>query len=256
MKIRSLSIQKNRRYLLAFIFVMLMNLSLSIILLRVSFGQTKVADFSNQPDVKVKLLEQKDCPLQITFINVDNSSLSNQTINYSLQNLSNKSIRAYTLIGNAKNDGKIITVSFTTELFEPNKYEFNNLFLERETIKKNSSATLSVDYIEFEDGSSWGADSQGQSKEIAGEREGRKAAIKELKESIKRQNSTDVLMNLLKQDIKKINVSVPNTKESDQWKKGYRLGYKAVISVLQDLDKSEDANLHLKKLDEMEKIAN
>lgn len=248
---------RSKKFLLPFIFVMVLNTFLAVVLLRVSFAQTQNNDFSSQHPVKVETLRQKGCPLKIMIVNVDNSGLSYQNINYSLQNLSDKPIRAYTLLGDGKGNGKIITNFLSVELFQPNKNEFDSFPVERETIKENETVFLSIDYVEFADGSSWGSDSQGKSKEIAGQREGAKAAIQQLKNSIKNQkpNSENPVASLLTKDIQEISVDVPNTDQSDEWKKGFRRGYKTVIFVLQREREQGTANL-TKKLDEMEKIAN
>jgi hypothetical protein len=245
-----------KTYLLGFVFVMLLNICLTVFLLQNVWGQTSNGNLKNQSPVKVKILEQKDCPLQITVINVDNSALSAQNIVYSLQNISNKPIRAYTLLGDGKNDGKVVTNSFVTRLFQPDGYEYDNFFVESE-IAKEGTIFLSIDYVEFEDGSFWGKDREKKSKEIAGEFEGRKAAVKHLKDLIKNQNANgeNGIKAFLQQDIKEINVDVPNTNQPDEWKRGFRGGYKAVISVLQRIREQEIENL-AKKLDEMEKFAN
>ncbi|HEX8737986.1 MAG TPA: hypothetical protein VF721_21820 [Pyrinomonadaceae bacterium] len=251
-----LSAFEGKKYLFLFIFIMALNISLTVFLIRVSFGQSQKADFSSQPPVKVKILEQKDCPIQITVINVDNSALSAQNIVYSLQNISNKPIRAYTLLGNGKNDGKVVTNSFAIKLFQPSEYEYDDFFVERE-IAKEGTIFLSIDYVEFEDGSSWGKDREKKSKEIAGEREGRKAAIRHLKDLIKNQNANgeNGIKTFLKQDVKEISVDVPDTNQPDEWKRGFRGGYKGVISILQRIKEQEIESL-AKKLDEMEKFAN
>lgn len=248
---------KSNRFLLLFGFVMILNIIMTVVLLRASYGQTQKDDYSSQQPVKVEVMEQKDCPLRIMVVNVDNSNLSFQIIAYSLENISDKPISAYVLLGDGKNNGKIITNLFTTKLFQTGKYEFSDFFVERETIKENEAVFLSIDYVEFSDGSSWGSDSQGKSEEIAGQREGVKTAIKQLKDSIKNQSASNAknTKNLLEKDIKEIEVDMPNTNQSDEWKKGFRSGYKGIISTLQREREQKSENL-IKKLDEMEKIAN
>lgn len=248
---------KSKKYFLLFILVMLINTLLTVSLLRVSFSQTKKDDFSSQRAVKAAVMEQKDSPLRITIVNVDNSPLSYQVIISSLQNVSNKPIRAYTLLGDgSKSSGKVITSSFTTELLQAGQSVINSFDLERQSIKEGETVLLSIDYVEFEDGSSWGNDNQRKSKALAGEREGRKVAIKQLKDLLKNQNlsSASDITNLLK-DLEEITVYVPDVNQSDEWKRGFRLGYKSVVSILQGIEGKKIEKL-TQKLDEMEKIAN
>lgn len=248
---------ENRKYLFLFIFIMALNVSLTVVLINVSFGQSQKADFSSQPPIKVKIAEQKDCPLQITLVNVDNFALTHQTVNFNIQNIANKNVRAITILGDSENSGKIVTTSFATKLFQINEMISSDIPIEREMIKENNLLILSIDYVEFEDGSFWGKDSQRKSKEIAGEREGRRAAVRHLKDLIKNQNADggNGIKTFLKQDIKEISVDVPDTNQPDEWKRGFRGGYKTVISILQRIREQEIENL-TKKLDEMEELAN
>lgn len=248
------NILKSKKFLLLFIFVMALNVFLAVVLLRETFAQKQNREFVFNTPIKVQAIFQKDCPLQIMVINVDNSNQDSQTVNYRLQNLSNKPIRAYTLLSDERN-GQIITNSFTTELLQVGKHQFSSFLVKQE--KEDETISLSIDYIEFADGSSWGIDKEETSKEIAGEREGRIAAIKQLKDSIKNQNMTSSYngKNLLEQDVRELSIDIPKTNQSDKWKAGFRGGYKAVISLVQMSNIKETQTL-MQKLDEMEKVAN
>ena len=247
---------KSKRFLLLLVFVMLLNVTLTVVLLRASFGQTQRDDYSKQQLVNVEVGKQKGCPLRIMVINVDNSGLSFQNIAYSLQNISGKAIRAYTVLGDGKSNGKVVTRFYTTDLLQSGKYEFNDFPVERATIQEDEEIALSVDYVKFADGSSWGTDSQKKSKELDGQGEGVKFAISQIKNLIKgqdRKTANDV-ESLLNQDIRDISIEAPDTTQSEEWKQGFRRGYKAVVSVLQDEREQKTENL-IKKLDEMEKLS-
>lgn len=247
---------KSKKYLLLFILVMVINILLTVSLLRVSFSQIRKDDFSSQRPIKAVVIEQKDNPLRITVINVDNSPLSYQEVICSLQNVSNKPIRSYTLLGESKGSGKIITGFFATRLLQTGESKTDTIPLERRGIKEGEAVLLSIDYVEFEDGSFWGNDSRGKSKALAGQREGTKASIRELKALIKNQNVSKAnnVTNLLR-DLENVMVDVPDANQSDEWKRGFRLGYKSVISILQGIEGQNIENL-AKKLDEMEKLLN
>jgi hypothetical protein len=244
---------ENRKYLFLFIFVMALNVSLTAVLINVSFGQSQKADFSSQPPIKVKIEEQKDCPLQITVVNVDNFALTHQTVNFNIQNIANKNVRAITVLGNSGNSGKILTTSFATKLFQINEMISSDIPIEREMIKENNLLTLSIDYVEFEDGSSWGVDTQRKSENFAGERSGRLAAIKQIREFIKTQNLED-LTNFLEQEITQIKVPMPDLNQSKEWQKGFQGGYKAVISIFKRLKEQKEKDFSA-RLDELEKLA-
>lgn len=247
---------KNKKYLFLFVLVMILNVVLAGILLRSSMGQTKT-DFSSQKPVKVEVVEQKDSPLRITVVDVDNSGAIHQEIICSLQNVSGKSMRGYVLLADGQKSnkgGKIITSFFAAKLFPANGSEVDSVPIERMNITEDETFLLSIDYVEFTDGSSWGTDSAGKSKEIAGERAGIRAALDHLKNLLKSQNANDIA-NYLKQDIVDFPVTAPDVNKPDEWQRGFRLGYKTVISTLQRLPDQKIENFS-KKLDEIEKIAN
>lgn len=240
-------------YWVAFVCLMLLNVLLAFILWHSVLAQTSDDIIRDQPPVVAEVIKQKDCPLSITVINVDNSALSFQRVDFVLQNTGNKSIRAYVLLGQAKTTGKINTNSFATKLLQTGEFHNDEVFMERKAIKESGRLFLSLDYVEFEDGSSWGADSQGFSKNIAGERAGRLAAIRKTKDLITSRNLTD-LTNLLNQNVAEMTVNVPESTMSDGWQKGYRTGYKGVFSILQ---RSKEGGIEAlsTKLDEIEKFA-
>lgn len=246
---------KSKKYFLLFVLVMLINILLTFSLIHVSFGQTKKDDFSFQQPIKTAVMEQKDSPLRIIVVSVDSSPVSYQDIVFSLQNVTDKPVRAYTLIGNGKKgSGKIITNYSVANRFLAGESVIKNLDIERSEITDGEVILLSVDYVEFEDGSSWGSDSTGNSKLIAGQREGTKAAISQLK-NLSRNQNTNNLTEFLSRDMQEIVVEIPNTDQSEIWKRGFRLGYKSVISILQEVEERGIERV-IEKLDDMEKIAN
>src|SRR4028118_1109698 len=91
--------RKGQAYLLAFIGVTALNVALAVFLLQITSGQTNENRFKDQPPVKVELTTQSDSPLRITVINVDNSETSSQTVNFTIQNISNKLIKGYVILG-------------------------------------------------------------------------------------------------------------------------------------------------------------
>jgi len=253
MKMRFYKFSKSN-YLVTFVCFTGLNIILVGILLYTVYAQTTDEVLRNQTLLVVEVVKQKDCPVSFTIVNVDNSAPSFQRVNFNVQNISTKAIRAYVLTGQAKTTGKIITDSFITSLLNPGLFQGEEISLERKAIKESGRMFLSVDYIEFQDGSSWGVDSQGFSKRIAGERVGRVAAINRIKDLIARKNLVD-LDGLLGQEISEMEIETPDSGQSDEWKKGYRTGYKAVFSILQ---RSKEGGVEAlsTKLNEIEKLVN
>ena len=207
----------------------------------------------NQAPIIAEVVKQKDCPLAISIVNVDNSALSFQRVNFVLQNVGNKRIRSYVLVGQAKTTGKINTNSFAEKLLQIGEFHNDEVSVERNALREYRQLFLSLDFVEFEDGSSWGADIQGFSINIAGEREGRLAAIKKIKDLIASRSLTE-LTNLLEQNVADITVKIPESTKADGWKRGYQTGYKTVFSILQK-SKGGGVEVLSTKIDLMEKLA-
>lgn len=254
MNTKKSNFQSNRKYLVALSIVMALNLILGGFLIHNVLAQKEENDFKDQKPVKAEVMDQKDNPLRIMVASVDNSPLAYQEILFSMQNNSNKPIKAYTLLVDGKRSGKVVTGFFTAKKFPTGESVIKNLDIERSNITEGETILISVDYVEFEDGSSWGSDSTGNSKLLAGQREGTKSAITQLKNLSRNQNVNSVI-NFLNQDLQGITVDIPNMDQSDEWKRGFRLGYKSVISILQEI-KEEKVEKVFEKLNEMEKIAN
>jgi len=248
---KQLNIQKGKKYLVAFIFVMLLNLGLGAFLLHRTLAQTSKSDYRNQPPLVAEASSQKNSPLLITIINVDNSPSSYQTVNYTVQNISGQPIRGYVILGSGKDTGKIVTNFFPVKSFQVDSINQDELNLERSNIQPSDILSLSIDYVEFEDGSSWGIDSQGQSEHIAGGRAGVESATEQLK-SLVDKRETASLNALLERDLVDIDVPLPNSVQSEKWRKGFEKGYKGVVYFLKGQSESGIEKIS-EKLDEIKR---
>lgn len=232
---------KSGKYTLSFTVLTTLILILTAFLVQSSFGQATPYKIQNQTPLVAKVTPQNDSPLQISIIEVDNSDITSQNIVYSIKNVGNKPIRAYTLIGS-----EIVSTSYLIKLFQVDGLDKG----EMSNIKEGQEVFLSVDYVEFADGTSWGNDSQGKSKEMASERAGRKEAIKQLKDIIKSGNRS-ALTNLFSQEVTNLTVPVLELNQTVDWQRGFQRGYRSVISILKR-NKEEGIASFSKKLDEME----
>lgn len=246
------SIKENRKkYTIAITITVLLNIGLAVFLLQHTFAQKFESKYLNQTPLLAKVLPQNDSPINITIINVDNSPISNQTINFSLQNISKLPIIAYTIIvSNQDAKGKIITDFLPVKSFEVNSAHQDQLDIERENIKPSGTISFSIDYVEFEDGSSWGEDTQGQSEHIYGGHTGVESAIKELRE-LASKSQTNKLHTLLEKDLADINPALPNETQNEKWKKGFIDGYKGIISFVKNQRTKGNTDI-LEKLNEIE----
>lgn len=239
-------------YLLGIGFVMLINIGLVIFMIQTIFAQTSDERFKDQPPIVAEVAKQSDSPLLITIINIDNSNTDSQLVNYSVQNVNNKSVRAFTVSCISKSTGKIITRYLTFKLFQPREVDNGQIAIERFNIKSDETLSFSIDYIEFEDGSSWGNNIYKQSEKIAGERAGRQEVISKIKGLISSNNS-DGLSTFFEQDLSTIDISKTISDKTDLWRSGFQFGYKSTIFSLQRFERQNIKELSA-KLNEMEKL--
>jgi hypothetical protein len=248
MKDPKLSEPNKRKYFVAFIGVTALNILLAGFLLN-SFGQSSGRDTRNQPPLKVEVAIQDNCPLRLTVINVDNSPSWYQAVNYAVQNASGKPILGYVILASGKHTGQIVTGFFPIKSFRAGDSHAEEMSIEHVNIRPDEVLSLSIDYIEFDDESSWGADTQGQSEHMAGGRAGVIAAAKQFIDLIKKRQFA-ALTPFLEKKLVDIVVPFPDKVQSEKWRQGFDGGYKGIVSVLQtNLERGYQELL--KKLDEI-----
>ncbi|MDQ3800671.1 MAG: hypothetical protein M3384_14585 [Acidobacteriota bacterium] len=242
-----------KTYFAGFGFVMLLNICLTVFLIKNVFPQTSDDKIKNQLPIVVETVPQNDSPLRITITNIDNSNKDYQEINYTVQNVSNKSVRAYVVLNNSKINGDRGTTirRFGTTLFQPGEFDKGWLSEERNLIKSGDVLFLSIDYVEFEDDTFWGKDTAQQSEYLAGSRAGWKEAVKQSK-LLYHQKGT-ALIDFLKREATEINPPSIDSNQTSKWQDGFRSGYRAAISTLQKTYKNQGIDLIHIKMSEMEK---
>lgn len=245
-----LRVLAGKKYLFLFIFVMVLNVLLSGFLLHTSFGQT--SDISKQKPLAIEIVAQTDSPAVITVINVDNTAESYQSVNYSVQNVSSKKIKAYVLLHTDKSGIGGTSISFF-QSFTAGQIIQNSFIEERANIKSNGSVFLSFDFVVFQDGSSWGKDSQRQSEYIYGYIDGQKDAVKYVKPLLAETNKY-AASKLFQQQLTGINPPTVDSKKSAEWQRGFAVGYRFVIGRLQFAYEKQGMEAVRLKLEEVEKF--
>lgn len=232
---------------------MLCNIGLTIFLIHNIVAQTSDENFKDQPPIVVEVEKQNDSPLFVTAINVDNSNSQYQLINFSVQNISGKPIKGFVVWGKSKNTGKIVTNLFPDKAFQANAIFTGEIAIERENIQPEQKLLIVVDYVQFTSGKVWGEDLQQHSEFIAGGIDGEDFAIEQIKKMIE-SNGLVSLTPILEKPLADVEISLPDESktEGERWQKGFKNGYKGVISSLKSLDKRESKNI-LEKLNELKK---
>lgn len=196
---------------------------------------------SQTVQLRVVAAQQPDSPLLILPTFVDSSDPLRPRYGYTLTNISNKPIRAYTI-----QDG----VSFGEDASTPTGTEFVHmpavkLFLKPNETKQEEGGRgrsydslpvkveLSVDFVEFADDTRWGNDTSKSGDLLDGVRAGGKAAIKKYREILAIEGINGLEQALGNSDL----VQPENQPKSAQWKDGFKTGFSIVKSRLSEAKK-------------------
>lgn len=215
----------------------------------VSLSQTPGDRRGIEPLV-VEIKEQTGSPVIITAVSIDISTASYQTVNFVIQNISDKNIKATVLLHGDKAEGA--TGSATSIYLSFTVGQMMREMVREEGVNTESSSKmfLSIDYVEFEDGSFWGDDSKKMSEHLSGFKEGQKNAAGQIKDLL---NDQKALSNFLGQETTEIKPPDASVQESDKWRRGYSTGYKSTFRALQSAYEKQGIEALSAKLKEIEK---
>jgi hypothetical protein len=179
----------------------------------------------------VSVVEQPDAPLTISVEGTDVLNPLSPQIKYTIRNLSNKAVRAYTILEEtvtSKGKGTGITITSLDNDGNPlqpmqtKPGSFDSLSLSDPLV----SLTLSMDYVEFADGTAWGKDMQHTAEHLAGQREGRKQAFIKIREVFDKQG-IGAVTELIRQEGAEI-IGPPGG-HSPNWEYGFRVGHNSIL---------------------------
>jgi hypothetical protein len=242
----------DRKYLTGFLCLMFLNIFLVIFLLHSVFAQTSDNSSKTNISIKAEVIRQEDSPLSIIGISADSASDKQQIVSFSIQNISSKKITAcVVLYSDETGSGGAGTRFFQS--FIPGQIIQTSLSEANENIKLNGKLFVSIDYVEFEDGSIWGKDTQKQSEDISGFNAGQRSAVNQIKEMFVNQNK-NALIDFLRKDIDEIDPAIIDIKKSKLWQTGYNTGYKSVLSRIQFAYQKQGMEAVSLKLEEIEKL--
>ncbi len=163
----------------------------------------------------------------------------NLTVDFTLQNVGDKTIRAYTLREfSGEFDTDLGSVVFSYKLsaagiFKPNKFsneqigESSSTLVEPGSTQVRENFKLAVDFIEFTDGSTWGKDLSNSAQQIAGIKTG----IKKILESLKEPNRQGGIKAVIK-TLNEMKEPSPPDEQSEKWKRGFGIGAKTMKSII------------------------
>lgn len=188
------------------------------------------------PRITVK--KQTNVPLLISTAVVTSNNPLKPIYNYSITNLSSKSIRAYTIKSeilygekNAQEIGSTLThLPTLSKIFQSNQSRQGTGGEGTTYSEPVNEIILSVDFVEFTDGSTWGEDYYKSAERLAGQRAGGKAAISNFRQKLGTAEFR-FTSNEIESDSIELASAVDKSKSST-WKEGYESGIGVVRNRL------------------------
>jgi len=193
------------------------------------FAQSIAKPATDKNPVIVEIANQFDSPVHISLTGVDLSNDRFQTINLTIQNVSEKSIRGYVL-----NTGSIETRYYPRKQFLRDALYTDQVRLSSSDIRPDTKLQIYVDYVAFTDGTGWGEDKDKRSESISGMTSGGRAAADEVS-ALVNGSGVEGLKNILSTPPDETVVSMPAgvQNRSDEWLRGFRTGYRGFIQFVQ-----------------------
>lgn len=187
------------------------------------------------PVLSVK--EQPNAPLRISPIKTELTDVAAPELQIELMNTSNKPIRAYA-IEQYDERGQVREVTsanfvFPDSILQPGRLTMDGISCSANT---DEQITLSVDFVEFADGTTWGLDKHKYGEKLAGFRAGAFAATDKLIKVLDIHGQFAV-MDAIKAGATNI---IPPKGRSKRWVEGFRSGTSFIREHLQRANSTLD----------------
>ena len=205
-----------------------------------SLGHSPEKSSTNSQSPIILIRPQPDAPLAILPSTVDSADPRAPEINYLVVNISQKSVRAYAIIdeisfGNAKSKGaQLSNIADPDLILKPGQSVIKSLGGD-EYSSAVQTITLSVDFVEFIDGTTFGNDIFKSRERLDGQRAGARVVTDRLSDILKKGGQIAVVRAL---DQEAGSISIPPN-NSLEWEDGFRVGVGMVIDRLKKASKDQ-----------------
>lgn len=173
----------------------------------------------------VRIESQPQFPLQFSSTNILSFDLFSPKIEFTVTNTSAKGIRAFTVsrevVTNAGSRRAATLTNLTTQrkVLQPGQSKSDTVD-EPYSPAPISSIILSIDFVEFVDGETWGKDAYKSGERLAGQRAGGRAAYEHFRQLLSQKGSSALLKAITSEG----DELVPPQQNSPEWQDGFKTG--------------------------------
>jgi hypothetical protein len=208
---------------------------LGILVYRTPNAVTVHAGQGNDRPPDISIIPQPNSPLLISSVKFDGTSHGQPEITFNITNVSGKSVSAYAIREDVRAGGRTRSSSLLFDLELVDKVLSAGQSVTRADVfaplaEEPNSLSLSVDYVEFSDGTMWGADSFRSAEQVAGERESARLAISRLTEVLNTKGPSAVVEAV----DSGFDSLMPPAGHSARWVEGFNRGGRVMSARLKD----------------------
>lgn len=180
---------------------------------------------ANAQVLTVKVEPQPESPLQITSTKILSSDPYSPNVEFTVTNKGAAGIRAFTVTRNLVTDGGDRKAALFTHLanqrsvLQPGKAKTDSIN-EPYSPSFVNAIILSIDFVEFVNGKTWGRDSYNSAERLAGQRAGGGAALEHFRQALTSKGSPALLEDPTSDES---DVPVPEG-HSPEWQDGFKTG--------------------------------
>ena len=190
----------------------------------------------------VSMAPQDDAPLRIISTSVVSAEPPNFRLQVMIQNQSLKGIRAYTLVSETASDkkqgGHTDLLNLRTNIWQPTVIKATEVSdTQNDPIV---SVKLTIDFVEFADGTTWGPDTQHSSDILLGQREGARVERRRLRQLLRGKGPKAVIDDIQVADFSKAEALV-GREHSAHWFDGFHSGVSSIQRRLKQASLSTNA---------------
>ena len=186
--------------------------------------------------LKVGVKRQTDAPIAIKVSGLDELVAGSPQIAFVITNLGDKPIRAYSIswevsIGSSSSAGMVLTnINVPESIFTPGQSRSEALSSLPSSSIPIARLVLTVDYVEFLDGASWGPDVQKSADILAGQRAGARAEAAHLLRLLDSRGPSAVIESYTAD----ASETIAPSGNSEKWVEGFRSGRDTIRARLRN----------------------
>lgn len=177
----------------------------------------------------VSISTQDNAPIRIISTSVLSAEPPNFRLQVMIQNQSSKGIRAYTIVSETASDkkqgGHTDFLNLRTNIWQPTVIKAAEV--SDSQTDPIVSVKLTIDFVEFADGTTWGADTQHSSDILRGQREGARVERQRLRQLLRSKGPKAVVDDIQIADFSKAEALV-GREHSAHWFDGFHSGVSAI----------------------------